>query len=186
MLRFFYLPIVVLCLSSAASASSGSSGPAVGSIAPEFKAHNLLTGEKMPLSSQRGKVVIVTFWASWCGPCRRELPILEKAQEVVGKDKLTVFAVSYRENPNADRQIRKLASTWQINMVEDIWGSIASHYAISSIPHLFIIDRDGTVLANHIGYGDRTLHELIDDINHALAGTPPAESPTPRATSGST
>jgi thiol-disulfide isomerase/thioredoxin len=61
-----------------------------------------MTGEVVPLSSQRGKVVILTFWASRCAPCRRELAILERAQEVVGKDKLTVFAVSYRESPGAE------------------------------------------------------------------------------------
>lgn len=178
--------VLLLSLSFTAIASSASSGPAVGSIAPDFKARNILTGEKIPLSSQRGKIVIVTFWASWCAPCRRELPILEKAQEVVGKDKLTVFAMSYRENDNAERQIKKLAANWQINMVEDnIWGSIATRYAISSIPHLFIIGRDGTVLANHLGYGDRSLQELIDDINHAFAGTPPAE-PEPPTTPGAT
>jgi thiol-disulfide isomerase/thioredoxin len=127
----------------------------------------LLTGETVLLSSQRGKVVIVTFWASWCAPCRRELPILERAQKVVGKDKLTVFAVSYKENPAAANGIRKLASESQIKMINDN-GWIASHYAISSIPHLFIIGRDGTVLANHVGYGDRTLQVLVDAINHAL------------------
>ena len=68
---FLFLPIAVI-------ASSGSSGRAVGTIAPDFSARNLLTGEKIPLSKQRGKVVILTFWASWCGPCRRELPILEQ------------------------------------------------------------------------------------------------------------
>ena len=174
-----------LCLSFLTYATTvlgASSGPAVGSIAPDFKAHNLLTGEKIPLSSQRGKIVIVTFWASWCGPCRRELPILEKAQEVIGKDKLTVLAVSYRENTERWREIKKLASAWQINMVADTRGSIARDYAISSIPHLFIIGRDGTVLANHIDYGDRSLQELIDDINHAFAGTPPAQPEPPPAT----
>jgi len=96
----------------AAIASSGSSGPAVGTIAPDFSARNLLTGEKIPLSKQRGKVVILTFWASWCGPCRRELPILEKAQEIIGQERLTVLAVSYHENPDAERALKKLASTW--------------------------------------------------------------------------
>jgi thiol-disulfide isomerase/thioredoxin len=184
--RFSFALIVLLSASTAAIASSGSSGPTVGSIAPDFKARNLLTGEKIPLSGQRGKVVILTFWASWCAPCRRELPILEKAQEVVGKDKLTVFAVSYRENPNAARAIRQMASSLQINLVEDSNGWIAGRYTISSIPHLFIIGRDGTVLANHIGYGDRTLNELVDDINHALTGAAPAEPEPPPTTPGST
>jgi thiol-disulfide isomerase/thioredoxin len=144
----------------------------------------MVSGQKIPLSSQRGKVVIVTFWASWCAPCRRELPILEGAQEMLGKDKLTVFAVSYRDS-DSEQRLRKVASSWQINLVEDSNGWIASHYGISSIPHLFIIGRDGTVLANHIGYGDRTLQELVDDINKALAGGSPVEPPQQPA-SGST
>jgi thiol-disulfide isomerase/thioredoxin len=124
------------------------------------------------LNSQRGKVVILTFWASWCPPCRRELPILEKAQILVGKDNLTVFAVSHRERPGAMNEIKKIAAAWHINVIYDPIGSIASHYAVSKIPHLFIIGRDGRVMANHLGYGDRTLQELVDDINRALKGTP--------------
>jgi len=155
--------------------TAASTGPAVGSVAPDFKAHNAVTRETIPLSSQRGKVVILTFWASWCGPCRRELPILEKAQEVVGKDKLTVFAVSFRETPEAQAALKTLASAWQINVIDDRNGWIAGHYAISSIPNLFIIGRDGKVLANHIGYGDRSLDELVTDINQALRGATPGE-----------
>src|SRR5271154_2565596 len=98
--HFFSLIACLSCCSYAASVTAASTGPAVGSIAPDFRAHNLLTRENIPLSSQRGKVVILTFWASWCAPCRRELPVLERAQQIVGKDKLTVFAVSYRENPD--------------------------------------------------------------------------------------
>jgi thiol-disulfide isomerase/thioredoxin len=172
--------LLLSCLSTAMGANRESTGPVVGSMAPDFKAHNLLTGEKTPLSSQRGKVVILTFWASWCPPCRRELPNLEKAQRILGKDKLTVFAVSFNDSA-AESGIKKLASEWQINMIEDFHGWIASRYSISSIPHLFIIGRDGKVLANHIGYGDRSLQELVDDINHAFAEPPPSEqqsSPT--------
>jgi thiol-disulfide isomerase/thioredoxin len=166
--------------SYAASATAASTGPAVGSIAPEFKAHNAVTRQTTPLSSQRGKVVILTFWASWCAPCRRELPILENAQRLIGKDKLTVFAVSYRETPQAAASLSKLASAWQINVIDDPNGWIASHYAITAIPHLFIIGRNGQVLANHVGYGDRSIKDLVTDINQALSEATPAvpeESP---------
>jgi thiol-disulfide isomerase/thioredoxin len=162
--------------------AAASTGPAIGSVAPDFKAHNLVTGEKIPLSGQRGKVVIVTFWATWCASCRRELPYLETAQKVVGKDKLSVFAVNFKENPEATAALKKLASTWQINVVDDRNGWIASRYAISSIPHLFIIDRDGKILANHIGYGDRSVDELIADINHAFAEPPPGQGVSPPGT----
>jgi thiol-disulfide isomerase/thioredoxin len=169
---FLVLAVSLSCFSYAARIIAAAAGPAVGSIAPGFRAHNLLTGETIPLSSQRGKVVILTFWASWCAPCRRELPILERAQEVLGKDKLVVFAVGFKENPAATNGIKKLAATWQINMISDD-GWVAGRYAISSVPHLFIIGRDGRVLANHLGYGNRTLEELVSDINHALADPAP-------------
>ena len=179
----FPLAACFLCVSSAASAAGAATGPAVGSFAPDFKVHNAVTGENTLLSSQRGKVVILTFWASWCTPCRRELPILEKAQHVVGKDNLIVFAVSYRDTAAAAAAIKKLASTWQINVIEDHNGWIASRYSISAIPHLFMIGRDGKVVANHLGYGDRTINELVADINHALAEPKPVNQDVPPAAS---
>jgi hypothetical protein len=62
-----------------------------------------------------------------------------------------------------------VARQWEINVIEDRNSWIANHYAISSVPHLFIIGRDGKILANHLGYGDRSLEELVADINRALA-----------------
>jgi thiol-disulfide isomerase/thioredoxin len=180
MKRIFLLLLVCSCLSTALGAAKESTGPAVGSMAPDFKARNLLTGERTALSSQRGKVVILTFWASWCAPCRRELPNLEKAQRIIGKDKLTVFAMSFNDAA-AERGVKQLASEWQINMIEDRNGWIAGHYSISAIPHLFIIGRDGKVLANHTGYGDRSLQELVDDINRAFREPTPVEQSTPES-----
>jgi thiol-disulfide isomerase/thioredoxin len=144
-------------------------------MAPDFKVHNLVTGEDITLSSQHGKIVILTFWASWCAPCKRELPILENAQRAVGKNKLVVFAVSHRDKPEALAAIKRPAANWQINVMTDRNDRVASLYSVSAIPHLFMIGRDGKVLANHLGYGDRTINELIADINRALAAPLPKD-----------
>lgn len=183
---FFSLIVSLSCLSSAAGANPKLSGPAVGTMAPDFKARNTVTGAAIPLSSQHGKLVILTFWASWCGPCKRELPILENAQKLIGKDRLTVFAVSFKENPAAAKAIKKTLSEWQINFIEDDNGWIANRYAISSIPHLFFIDRNGKILASHLGYGDSTIDDLVSDINHALSESPPAEPEVSPPATGST
>jgi thiol-disulfide isomerase/thioredoxin len=171
--RKLCLYLLGILLGVYASATEVPSGPAVGTIAPDFEVHNLVTGEDITLSSQHGKVVILTFWASWCGPCKRELPILENAQRAVGKDKLVVFALSHKDKPAAIAAIKRVAAKWQINVMIDSNDHVARRYSVSGIPHLFMIGRDGKVVANHVGYGDRTLDELIADINHALAAPLP-------------
>ncbi len=172
MKNYFSLVLILFC-TSAFTATEVPSGPAVGTIAPDFKVHNLVTGEEVALSSQHGKVVILTFWASWCPPCKRELPILESAQRVISKDRLVVFAVSYRDKPEALAAIKKPAANWQINIMKDHNDHVASLYSISKIPHLFMIGKDGKIAANHLGYGDRTVEELVADINRALAAPLP-------------
>jgi thiol-disulfide isomerase/thioredoxin len=154
------------------------SGPALGTIAPDFKVRNVVTGEDVTLSSQRGKVVILTFWASWCPPCKRELPVLESAQRVISRDKLVVFAVSYRDSEAALAAIKKPAANWQINIMKDRNEHVAGLYSVKSIPHLFMVGRDGKIVANHLGYGDSTLEELVADINHALAAPQSPEHET--------
>jgi thiol-disulfide isomerase/thioredoxin len=170
MKHYFYLLGIIFCAyaANATAEPTGPAGPAVGTIAPDFKVRNLVTGDDVTLSSQRGKVVILTFWASWCAPCKREIPILEGAQRAVGKDKLVVFAVSYRDTEAALAAIKKPASNWQINIMTDPNTRVASLYSVSKIPHLFMISREGKVVANHLGYGDRSLDELLADIHHAL------------------
>jgi thiol-disulfide isomerase/thioredoxin len=170
-----YCLCLLLILFCALSTAAPLTGPAVGTTAPDIKVRNLVTWEDVTLSSQRGKVVILTFWASWCGPCKRELPILEGAQRAVGKDKLVVFAVSYKDKPEAIAAIKKLAFNWQINIMTDPGERASRQYSISGIPHLFMIGRDGKVVANHLGYGDRSLNELLADINQALAEPNPED-----------
>jgi peroxiredoxin len=172
MKRYLCLLGIFFC-SYAINATEVPSGPAVGTIAPDFKVRNLVSGEDITLSSQHDKVVILTFWASWCPPCKRELPILESAQRILGKDKLVVFAVSHRDTEAALAAIKKLAVNWQINVMKDRNDHVASLYSVSAIPHLFMIGRDGKIAANHLGYGDRTLEELVADINRALAAPLP-------------
>ena len=162
----------------------------VGTVAPTFKARNLVTREYVTLDSQRGKLVILTFWATWCAPCRRELPMLERVQEILGKDRVAVLAVNFEDNDVSVTALKKLASTWQISLLEDWNGRIAEHYDITSIPHLFMIDREGKIVANHTGYGDSSMDELVADINAALrasattqtsAATPATSNPRPTA-----
>jgi thiol-disulfide isomerase/thioredoxin len=172
-MKHYFLPLGIMFCTSAISAPEVVSGPAVGTVAPNFTVRNLVSGEDITLSGLHGKVVILTFWASWCPPCKRELPILENAQRLVGKENLIVFAVSYRDTEAALHVIRKLASNWQINVMTDHNARVASLYAVKSIPHMFMIGRDGKVVANHLGYGDRTLDELVADINRALAAPLP-------------
>jgi peroxiredoxin len=136
-----------LLLLGGASSLAGGSGPAVGSMAPDFTAYDAVTHDKIRLSGQTGKVVILTFWASWCAPCRKELPVLETLQQQVSKDQLVVFAVPFREPDNTYGALVKAAHSWRMTLVSDRWGYVAEHYRISSIPHLFVIGRDGRIVA---------------------------------------
>lgn len=178
------LTTIVLGSLSAFPALAGQASPAVGTVPPDFKTKNVVTGETLRLSEQRGKIVVLTFWATWCGPCRKELPILEAVQRQVGKDHLEVLAVAFHETPDNFRQLKKVATEkgWQLALIEDDSGRIASHYEIKAIPHLFIIGRDGKVLAEHTGYGESSLDSLVDELNRALRpDAPPAPETTPTA-----
>ena len=123
-----------------------------GDMAPDI-VMNDPDGNERKLSDLRGTVVLLDFWASWCGPCRRENPSVVRAYEKYKDQGFEVFSVSLDSDANRWRKaIEQDQLTWP-NHVSDLQGwrnGAAREYGISSIPHTMLIDRDGAILATHL------------------------------------
>lgn len=124
--------------------------PAVGSAAPDF-ALKSGSGHNIRLSELRGQVVLINFWASWCGPCREELPLLEKLQQRYRKAGFSLLAISIDDSrANADSMLGKLGV--KLTPLYDPDKRAAKRYDVDTMPATLIVDRDGRVRYVHRGY----------------------------------
>lgn len=140
-------------------------------------------GQPISLAALRGKVVILTFWTSWCKYCLKELPILESIQKVAGKSQLEVIAVNSREDRQTYRNLRRHLKDFEFTMSGDWNGTVSDAYGISSIPHMFIIGRDGKVAHVFHGYSEDGLPAILEKLNATLATPMPATAAAaPQAT----
>lgn len=134
----------LLLLSALLAAANVLAAPKPGDMAPDQFGINL-QGESPKLADYAGKVVVVSFWATWCGYCLKEFRGIERALRTLA------FKLTY-----------------------DAGDKGAQAYGVSGIPHLVIIGRDGKIVAVRRGYGESTLPKIVDAINLALATPLPA------------
>ena len=137
---------------------TGKVGNQVGDEAPEIAMNNP-KGKKMKLSDLRGSYVLIDFWASWCGPCRRENPNVVRAYEKYKKakfkdgDGFDVFSVSLDSDiPRWEAAIDKDGLNWK-HHVSDLkkWDNeAAAMYGVSSIPMSFLVDPNGIIVAKNL------------------------------------
>ncbi len=125
-------------------------------------------GNPVDLARLRGKVVIVTFWASWCHYCLKELPALNSLQEQSGDQLLKIVAVNVQDDMADYRAMMKQMRDYKLAMTRDRDGAIAASYGVKGYPNLWMIDPQGKIAAHHVGYGEDSLASIIDEIKRLL------------------
>lgn len=121
----------------------------IGDPAPAFVLADL-DGNPVSLAELRGRPVIVNFWASWCGPCVEEFPLLAAAAAAHERDGLAVVGIVFRDRSEAARDfLARMGATWPAAM--DPGEAVATRFGIIWPPDSFFIDRQGTVVSRQIG-----------------------------------
>jgi thiol-disulfide isomerase/thioredoxin len=130
----------------------------VGRTAPAFDL-DLMDGGKFSLEAQRGKTVILSFWASWCGPCRKELPALSQLQK--DRPDLAIFAVNVDRDPKLAQRFLSQVKV-ELPIVWDPNSISLGQYEVLSMPTMFLLDKNLTVKFRKTGFSEENgLKELL-------------------------
>lgn len=150
---------------SPSGASDGSQSPMVGNDAPDFTL-DLLAGDKFQLSEQHGKVIVLDFWASWCGPCVRAMPQIDAVVKEFEGQPVRLIGVNQQEDrATVKSMLERLEITPEI--VLDIDGAASEKYNVTAIPQTVVIDPAGKVAAVFVGGGPQLADQLRDAIKRA-------------------
>lgn len=174
--------VVMLLVAGAVSAASAEKLK-VGQPFPDFEGEDILTGQKFKLSEFRGKVVIVDFWATWCAPCVKEMPMLRKLYEQHREQGLEIIGVSLdRSIPKARQFVERDEIRWRHIADGRYWNAVlARRFDIRRLPMTFVIARDGTLL--HV---DLRGEKLATAVVQALTSDPSTTATAPTSAPATT
>ncbi len=117
--------------------------------APNFTLNNI-EGKTVSLNGFRGDVVFLNFWATWCAPCKEEMPSMEALHKRYKKRGLSILAISsYERKQKVYDYIKKNSYTFSVLL--DTYGSVAKQYKASFVPTTFLIDRSGRIVGKVLG-----------------------------------
>ena len=176
---FFYVAVLTLSLiwiyfsriPVEATSASGKIAPYTGFLAPEISLRDT-NGNETTLSELRGRPVIVNFWATWCPPCRAEMPAMQRAYMDYADEKVIILAVN-SINQDSLPAVKQFVDEFDITfpVLLDTQGIAANTYQISSLPTTFFIGKDGIISEVVIG-GPMAEALLKSRIDRMLEGAP--------------
>ncbi|RMG79108.1 MAG: hypothetical protein D6712_20210 [Chloroflexi bacterium] len=138
---------------------------AVNSPAPNFESV-FLNGDEVQLSDFRGRLVFLNFWATWCTPCRRELPAFEEFMAEQGEDGPIILAVNVEESPEVITMFFENIGVENIPVILDESGDISNLYTVFNLPVTYVIDAEGIIRSIKLGETKITdLYDYVDQLS---------------------
>lgn len=152
-----------ILLAASLGLSSAAMAVGVGEKAPSFSLPNLETGKAMGLSKYKGRVVYLDFWASWCGPCRESLPLLNNLRNELKRKGFEVVAVNLDENTeDAKAFLQQFPVSYPVLL--DPNGKVPEKYELPGMPTSFMIDKKGNVAKVHVGFKAADMPQIRKDV----------------------
>ncbi|MCP3167132.1 TlpA family protein disulfide reductase [Myxococcus qinghaiensis] len=149
-----------------------------GKPAPDFVLRSLDTGEKVSLADLKGRPVVINFWASWCGPCQYEHPVLEWGQREYGSQAVFLGVVFEDSEDNARAFLRRQG--YSFPQLVDPRSRMAVSYGVAGVPETYFISPAGTIQGKHVGPIDpETLTRRIRELTATAEAPSPAEAARP-------
>lgn len=140
-------------------------------INPPFEAEDFiledLRGSMVSLKDFQGKVIFLNFWASWCGPCRIEMPAMELLWQIFQDDDFVILAVDVREKRDEVSSFIE-NNSYTFPVLLDSWGRVANIYSVRYYPTTFLIDREGKVVGKAVGAREWASKDSFDLIKYLL------------------
>jgi thiol-disulfide isomerase/thioredoxin len=148
-------------------AAAGLAVPKQAMTADDFELASL-SGGRTRLSAFRGKLVFLNFWATWCPPCRAEMPSMERLHQLLHDRGLEIVAVDLQENPEEVRKFVK-DNSLTFTVLLDADGAVGSAWGAQSIPTTYLIDRKGNIIARAVGGREWDGAEMVELFEAVLA-----------------
>jgi peroxiredoxin len=139
-----------------------------GLLAPPFELPRLGSDGRVKLADLRGKVVLLSFWASWCGPCRVEIPELESTWQQYKDKDVAVVGISVDDTKGDASGFLSMFPVSYPMLFDEGGGAVGNPWRVSSIPMSVLIDKRGVIRKKHLGYTPKQLREIQVEIDKLL------------------
>ena len=166
--RMRSLIMIFLCLTFIGACSTADEGKVLAGPAPHFTLEDI-SGKSLSLSDVKGKVVVVDFWATWCGPCRMSIPELVDLQEKYGAKGLVVVGISVDDEKVSKGELVAFKEKMRINYPilranDKVYVDYFGRTSGFSIPTMFVIDREGKVRNRFVGFEPGVVEKSVKSL----------------------